>query len=443
MTWTGYVFVKDMYLNQLSEKVNSVSSLLASQVNTVYLDLLEIGPPTVATKDYFNNTFSSYSKTAPGAHVFIFDSELRIRIHSDTSYVDGLYDPQLKLNEKEIYELTINSSVASLPFKGEDGKWYFWGFHRLNDNFWLGIRESASQLQKVDELALNFIYIGAVGIIFTFILSLVIAKSISRPVDKLAWYSSQIGKGNFDAKLPDNMKGEFESLAAAMEKMKNDLAENQNEKEKILAQIAHEIRNPLGGIELLAGLTKEDLQKNGMNTDYIEKIIGEVYGLKNLITSFLEFGKPMQANPEQCDVGVIADEAINMFAEQVKMKNISFVKKINKKLIYFDKRHLKQIFINIFSNSIELMNDNGKINVESRARGKGWEITISDNGPGIPAENISAVFEPFFTTKKNGTGLGLSVCKKLCSENKALITAENLVNGVTSFIISGTTENES
>jgi len=187
-----------------------------------------------------------------------------------------LFEPQLKLNKKEIYELTINSSVASLPFKGEDGMWYLWGFYRLNDTFWMGIRESASQLERVDELTINFIYIGATGIIFTFILGLVIAKSISRPVDKLAGYSSHIGKGNFDAKLPDNMKGELESLAVAMEKMKNDLAENQNEKEKILAQIAHEIRNPLGGIELLAGLTKEDLQKNGMNTNYIEKIIGEV-----------------------------------------------------------------------------------------------------------------------------------------------------------------------
>ena len=265
MTWTGYVFVKNMYLDQLSDKVNSVSSLLSTNINRNYLGLLEIGPPTSTTKNYFNNIFEVYTGSEPGSQVFIFDNQLRILVHSNILYEYGSQEPQLQLNEKEIFELDVNRSVASLPFKGDDGKWYLWGFRRLADNLWLGIKESASKLESVDELAVKFVYIGAAGIVFTLILSLVIAKSISSPVDKLAKYSEQIGKGKFDVDPPIGMKGEFEALASAMNKMKNDLAENQKEKEKMLAQIAHEIRNPLGGIELLAGLTKEDLQKSGMN----------------------------------------------------------------------------------------------------------------------------------------------------------------------------------
>jgi signal transduction histidine kinase len=447
MTWTGYVFVKDMYLNQLSEKVNSVSTLLASHINKNYLDLLEIGPPVATTQNYFNTIFSTYLDSEPGSQIFIFDSRLRIVVHSDATFKYSLHEPQLKLNEKEIFELRIKHSVASLPFKGNDGKWYLWGFRRLTNDFWLCIKESASKLEKVEKLATTFIYIGVAGIFLTLILSLIIAKSISHPVDKLAVYSSQIGKGNFDIRPPAGMKGEFEVLVSAMNKMKNDLsrsyrelAENQNEKEKMLAQIAHEIRNPLGGIELLAGLTKEDLQMSGMNTKYIEKIIGEVYGLKKLITSFLEYGRPVPANPEQCNVGIITDEALSNFTDQLKKKNIKVEKKIVRENIYFDKGHLKQIFTNIFANSIELMNSGGSIIIESHSEKNNWEIMIADNGPGIPPENISSIFEPFFTTKKNGTGLGLAVCKKLCSENKADITAHNRKDGGTRFTISGVNE---
>lgn len=437
MTWTGYLFIKNMYLNQLSEKVNSVSTLLASHINKNYLDLLEIGPLTGTTQKYFSNIFSVYLDAEPGSQVFIFDSRLRIVVHSDAAFKYGSHESQIKLNEKEIFELRVKHSVASLPFKGDDGKWYLWGFRRLTNDFWLCIKESASKLKKVDKLAVTFIYIGVAGIFLTLMLSLIIAKSISRPVDKLAEYSSQIGKGRFDIKPPQGMKGEFEALASAMNKMKNDLAENQNEKEKMLAQIAHEIRNPLGGIELLAGLTKEDLQMSGMNTEYIEKIIGEVYGLKKLITSFLEYGKPVPANPEKCNVRILAEEALNNFTDQLTKKNIKVEKKIVRENIYFDKGHLKQIFMNIFTNSIELMNNGGYITIESCSEKNNWKIMISDNGPGISSENILSVFEPFFTTKKNGTGLGLAVCKKLCSENKASITANNIKDGGTKFTITG------
>ncbi|MFA3783673.1 PAS domain-containing sensor histidine kinase [Melioribacteraceae bacterium 4301-Me] len=223
--------------------------------------------------------------------------------------------------------------------------------------------------------------------------------------------------------------------------MKNDLAKHQNEKEKMLAQIAHEIRNPLGGIELLAGLTKEDLQKSGMNTEYIEKIICEIGSLKKLITSFLEYGKPIPANPEFCNVEAITDEVLAGLADQMKIKNITVEKKLSRRTIYFDKRHLKQILMNIIANSIESMNKSGKINIESHTDKNKWKILISDDGPGIPPENISSVFEPFFTTKKNGTGLGLAVCKKLCSENKAQIIVENRMNGGALFTISGVIEN--
>lgn len=438
MSWTGYVYVKDLYLTNLSEKVKSISGLLANQVNKGYLDLLEIGPPTVTVKKYFDDLFTGYRKIDPKTEIFIFKKDFVILVHSNSQFSAGVKEPRLQINEKEILELTTGSSITSLPFEGDDGKWYLWGFNRLSENQWLGMKESASKLEEIDQLAVKFILIGVTGIVITFMLSWLIAKSISRPVEVLSSYSAEIGKGNFNAKLPSVIKGEFDTLASVMEKMKNDLADNQKEKEKILAQIAHEIRNPLGGIELLAGLTKEDLVSNELNTGYVEKIISEVNGLKKLITSFLEFSKPEPVNPQVCNLDDLIDESFINLNGSRGIKKINIIKNINKKEIFFDRGHLKQILTNIFANSIDAINDDGNISVLTKEEKGNWQIIISDDGQGIPEENLSYLFNPFFTTKKNGTGLGLAICRKLCIENKSRIEVDTSAVKGTTFIISGT-----
>lgn len=442
MTWAGYVFVKEMYLANLSEKVISVSKLIAGSINKEYLNLFEIGPPTRTTQNYFEEIFSRYKKVYPHLHVFIFDKDFEILFHSEQQRSTGLIEPGLQINQKEIFELNDGSSIASLPFKGEDGKWYLWGFNRLNNNYRLGVKESAAQLEKIDELAVKFLYIGAAGIFAAIVLSLIIAKSISRPVDLLASYSSQIGKGNFQIKPPEGMKGEFENLTKAMGKMKNDLSDNQKEREKMLAQIAHEIRNPLGGIELLAGLTKEDLQRHQINASYVEKIIYEINGLKKLITAFLEFSKPVPANPQACNLKLLVDEALENFDGTIKSKGIGIVKEIKQEKVFFDSGHLKQILTNILANSVDAVENEGTISISSHSEKNLWKILITDNGPGIPAESMNSVFNPFFTTKKNGTGLGLAICKKLCAENKSTIEIENKNGSGTTLIISGADVNE-
>ncbi|MGD8781389.1 MAG: ATP-binding protein [Ignavibacteria bacterium] len=442
MSRLSYKFVKDLYLSQLSEKVNVVSTLIASQISSTYLNILQLGQPTNSTLVYFQKLFQRNLSEESKIQLFVFDNNFKIIVHSDSTYNIGLTEPRLSLNEKEIFELKINQSSTSLPFKGDDGKWYLWGFHRLNENFWLGLKENAAKLEKVDDLSLMFWYAGASGVIIVFFLSLLIAKSISRPIDKLVEYSSEIGKGNFNIPAPEGMQGEIKDLAIAMDKMKNDLSENQKEKEQMLAQIAHEIRNPLGGIELLAGLTKEDLQKENLNTEYIENIQQEVNGLKNLITSFLEYSRPMPANPSTYNLSKIVDEVLDYFKQQIDEKKITVKKSFQLKNIYFDKGQLKQVIINLVANSIQAIDKNGNIIICSTSEKGKWKLSISDDGPGIDNNKLSSIFEPFYTTKKNGTGLGLATSKKLCIENRSLLSVSNNEYKGCTFAIMGDFDNE-
>jgi signal transduction histidine kinase len=419
---TGYYFTKELYLKQLEEQVRVVSSMLAKQIDPGYLDLLDIGEPTGNTKIYFDELFRRNINPRLHAEMFIFSEDFKLAAHSNPDFFYGEMEQRLLINSKDILGLKINESTSSLPFKGDDNKWYLWGFYRLNKNYWAAVRESAARFSDVDKLSEMFWYIGFGGVLISVLAAWFTGNAITRPLKKLIGFSSEIGKGDFTAAPPGKLKGEIKLLADAMDRMKLNLSGHQKEKEKILAQIAHEIRNPLGGILLLVNLIKENQEDHNKNREYLDRILKEINGLKQLITSYLDYSRPIPVSPGWIDVNKTVSEIENIFSLNFKGRNIIFNKDIGLNKIYFDESHFRQILMNLVANSLESVNENGTITVETH-NGKNWEILVKDNGPGIPGENINRIFDPFFTTKKNGTGLGLAISRKLCTENNATLSA--------------------
>jgi signal transduction histidine kinase len=207
--------------------------------------------------------------------------------------------------------------------------------------------------------------------------------------------------------------------------MRDGILQHQEDKEKLLAEIAHEIRNPLGGVELLAGLIKENLHDKSQNTEYADKIIKEIQGLKNQVNEFLQFSRSAPAKPVSLNFDEIIAEIQDIFKRHLDQKNISIIWENNLSELKFDINHIKQILMNLISNSINVLPKNGKIWIYANRNGKHAYISVSDNGPGIAENDIKNIFEPFYSKRTGGTGLGLAICRKLCEENSARITAEN------------------
>jgi len=143
---------------------------------------------------------------------------------------------------------------------------------------------------------------NAGGIALTIILGFLVAASITKQIDRLTKFSADIGNGDFNSPLPEKINGELKILSDAMDKMRTDILNNHKEKEEMLAQIAHEIRNPLGSIELMANLTKEDILADNNNPEYLNKILLEISDLKSLITAYLNYSRPYLAKPEKVDL---------------------------------------------------------------------------------------------------------------------------------------------
>jgi signal transduction histidine kinase len=136
------------------------------------------------------------------------------------------------------------------------------------------------------------------------------------------------------------------------------------------------------------------------------------------------------------DLSKISKEIENIFDKQLRKKDAGLVFICPAGKILFDEDHLRQILINLISNSLESICEKGVIKISTETINHRWVINIKDNGTGVPEENLDNIFNPFFTTKKEGTGLGLAISKKLCSENNAeLIVKNNSDKGSTFSII--------
>jgi signal transduction histidine kinase len=431
----SYNFMYEFYLNLLSENVKQTTELTISQIEEEYLTALETEIFTESAKQYFSDLLSRKEFQKVYSELFLFDKNLNTIVHSDSNKLLNIREPRLLLNETEIFSQSNNTVTTSLPFKGNDSNWYLWGYYKFSDEYWLAVRASAANFENINDLAKTIWLFGLIGIILSIILGLWIANSITKPITKLVKFSSGIGKGELNENPPTEMKGELKILSDALVLMRDNIANNQKEKEKILAQIAHEIRNPLGGIELLTSLIHESLSNEEKNKEYSTKILKELSGLKELITSYLNYSRPTPANEEKINIKEIIDEAISFVQNDLAMKNISVNLELNLKEIYFDKIHFRNIILNLLKNSIDSIDKNGEIKISSKGKMNKEFVIFSDNGIGIKEENLAKIFEPFFTTKNSGTGLGLASCKKFCEENSAQIVAENINKGCAFTII--------
>ena len=435
MSWMSYHFVRNIYLNQLSDQVEAITQIFGSELDTKYLSLLPEYDQNTVARLFYQQILKDQTKTAGIQSSFIFDDRYQILAHSDSSITRNYYESRLQLNQSEIQDLKIRESQTSLPFKAKDGFWYMWGFYRLGSNHWLGIQESAARFAEVEKFSRIFLAIGLSGIVLAIFASWLLARSIAKPVEQLVSFSKMLGQGNFNMPIPKTTGRELFILAGAMDKMRSDLARHQQEKEEMLAQIAHEIRNPLGGIELLAGLIKEDLEKKNESSEYIQKIEEEIRGLKSLITAYVNYSRPASAKPEWVNPQETVEEVKELLKSDLEKKEIKLSCNGTSDPVWFDPNHLRQVLINLVSNSVEALNREGTILIQTLKIKNDFSITVTDNGPGISPEHQKKIFQPFYTTRDEGTGLGLSICQKLCQENGANINLTSNESGGCRFII--------
>ena len=206
---------------------------------------------------------------------------------------------------------------------------------------------------------------------------------------------------------------------------------------RLARTLAHEIRNPLTNINLsidhLKGMDYNDLQLH-----YFEIIGRNSKRINDILTELLASAKPTHTALENHVLQDILDKSIHAAMDRIMLKHIKLQVRYVERPIHIraDGDKLSLAFLNIIINAVEAMEDNkGKLMVSILENGENWEVRITDNGTGIPEENIPRLFEPYFTAKRNGMGLGLPAALNIFQAHRALVDVTSVVDVGTTFSI--------
>lgn len=188
---------------------------------------------------------------------------------------------------------------------------------------------------------------------------------------------------------------------------------------QFVAEITHEIKNPL---MMIGGFARQIIRKtkDEQTLSKLNIISEEVRRLEELLKELREYYLPRTLNLAEMDVLGLLQEVYDLVKEDCERKKIGadFKRPGKSLLIKGDKDKLKQVFLNLVKNAIDAMEEGGRLVVAQKLAREQVEITIRDNGCGIPEENREEIFSPFFTTKRHGTGLGLNISKSIIEDHE-------------------------
>ena len=223
------------------------------------------------------------------------------------------------------------------------------------------------------------------------------------------------------------------------------LEEESKRKEKMSAMgelasgVAHEIRNPINAIGMIAQrLDKEfKVEKDSEEYHSITNLLrSEVTRINKIITQFLSYAKPLDIQLKKVNSKNYFDDIYRLYSDQAKLKSIRLNKLSDRSFeLMIDPELMKQSLMNLIQNAIDAVDKNGSVEINYFKKGIDLVIEVSDNGKGIPESGRNKIFDLYYTTKPEGTGLGLSIVQKIITEHNGTIEVFSEVDKFTKFKI--------
>ncbi len=209
----------------------------------------------------------------------------------------------------------------------------------------------------------------------------------------------------------------------------------------LVANFAHEIRNPLNGLSiatqrLIKEFPSEDKEYMRLTTTTKR----EIESLNKILDDFLILARPKFTEKKEFNLSDLLQDTLNVISEQVKENDITLKQNIKKDVkLYGNSENYKRAVLNILLNAIEALvsvsDRQRELIIELTQHGKTMKMVISDNGIGMDKEEKESIFTPYFTTKKHGTGLGLYIAQKIIKDHQGRIEIKTTRNKGTTFII--------
>ncbi|MGA2686818.1 MAG: ATP-binding protein [Candidatus Korobacteraceae bacterium] len=284
---------------------------------------------------------------------------------------------------------------------------------------------------------------------------MVLAVSVRRPMMELQDKIARVTLGDMEASVSfaerndeiGDLGRDFNDMVAQLKASREEIqllhqtqmsrAEHFATLGELAAGLAHEIRNPLAGIAGVIEIVSRDLPPGSPARSVIKDAKEEAVQINRILTDLLETARPKPPQFQVKDIGATVEHAVLFARQQAITKRITIELNNDEEIpaVDHDPHQINQVLLNLLLNAIQAMDKPGTIYVTLRRDKDAALITVADQGKGIAPETLPNIFRPFFTTKGHGTGLGLSLARRIVESHRGTISVRSEVGKGTQFVI--------
>jgi two-component system, NtrC family, sensor kinase len=296
---------------------------------------------------------------------------------------------------------------------------------------------------------------GAGAVAICAVSMLVLAYVVQRPMVELQEKIAQVSEGNLDVAVSFSRRNdEIGDLGRNFNHMMEQLRESRQEIERLhrtqmsraehlatlgelAASLAHEIRNPLAGIAGVIEIIGRDLPPESPARAVVKDVRQEISRISKTLTQLLETARPRRPEIRLSNLNTTVEHAVMLARQQIISKpiQIDLQKAPDLPEIEHDSDHIHQLLLNLLLNSVQAIDGAGFVRVDIASQDGYARIVVSDTGRGIASSDLANIFRPFYTTKGNGTGLGLSLARRIAEEHHGSITATSVIGQGSQFTV--------
>jgi signal transduction histidine kinase len=428
--WLSYGSMRKTLELELGKRLVSIAQAAAAQIDGSLVDGLrrafaEEGDLVrrSRTYEYLRLRLFRLRETTGVRGISVFGRDLGNLVEDTGEVPVGERAYAREADRAELEQVFAGQGRASILFTGQDGVVYKSGYAPL----WQGAKVVAALavdgpaefFTVLADLRSSLLVVAGALVLVGAAISLLLALRFTRPLRALVDAAQAIGRGDLSQEIRVQTRDEVGFLARTMEEMRGQIQARERQMQMMLAGIAHEVRNPLGGIELYAGLLREDLSGDARKLARVQKIERELSHLKSVVIDFLDFTRRVPLEKAPIDLATYLEEAVALVASEAEGGPVRTEVRVSPEAsrVVADPDKLRRVLLNLLRNSLQAMPEGGTLSVSTAREGGFVLLTVRDTGVGMSEEVQREVFTPFFTTRERGTGLGLAFVKKIIEEH--------------------------
>lgn len=427
--WLTRNTLEDQLTDHLAVNIANFSETLDKRL----VDIVIRYPELQTMQDSLNHFLRQSLQRYPVSAIYILDDQNILKAGAG----NRIHTIQSILTHSADLDKARRNGIGFAPlYKDESGKSVksvYKLFHTTHcPGLIIGMDADAQFLKYTEQLRRRIVVIGLFVLAVSVIVVLILSQTLTKPLRNLTEFARKIGRGYADPSILRTRQDEIGFLGKTMLEMQHKITKRENENKELIASVAHEIRNPLAGMQVNTELLLEATSHAAELHAYAKAVAAEIENLSTIVENFLAYAQPLDATLELHSLRTLFEESINAIRRDFPDRNIQIHGDVTARVNAHKIRH---VFFNLLKNACEAAPAASPITVRINKQTDLITVAIENRGEAIPAALQSQIFEAFYSTKETGVGLGLSIAKSIVEQHGGTIRLAHSDSRGTEFVI--------